>query len=77
MERWYFFLEYDDFVKEIKKHLARLHKAFIKHKVKDLKVSECINMENFLKMCKEMTIVPVFLSNKDIISVNYIYVIFR
>lgn len=71
MERWYFFLESDEFIKEIKKHMPMLHKIFIKYKVKDLKVNECINTSNFIKMSKEMTVIPVFLSAKEIISVRY------
>ncbi len=71
MERWYFFLEYPEFINEIRKHLPHLHKVFHKNKVKDLKVSECINTTNFLKMCKDMSIIPVFLSTKEIINVNF------
>lgn len=70
MERWYFFLEYEDFVNEVRKRLPNLHKLFLKYKVKDLKVSESINTTNFIKMCKELKIIPVFLSTKEIISVR-------
>jgi hypothetical protein len=69
MERWYFFLESDEFVREVKKHLHFMHKTFSKFKVKDLKVSECIDTTSFLKLCKDMCIVPVFLTAKEIISV--------
>ncbi len=69
LERWYFFLESQEFSLEIKKHLSRLHKVFLKYKLRDLRVSECVNTEDFLKMSKEMSIVPVFLSSKEVITV--------
>jgi hypothetical protein len=73
MERWYFFLENAEFIKEVKKHMNYFYKIFFKYKVKDLKVSTCTNISNFLTMCKDKSIIPVFLSTKDVISVTIIY----
>ena len=70
MERWYSFLENDEFSAEVKKHLSNFYKTFKKYKVKDLKVSECINITEFLKMGKDLNLIPVFLSTKDVINVS-------
>ncbi len=69
LERWYFILESKDFGSEIKKHLSRLYKVFQKYKMKDLKLSECINTEDFLKMSKDCGIVPVLLTSKETIRI--------
>ena len=70
MERFYFFLENEEFQKEIKNHLSYLYKIFLKNKVKDLKVGDYTDTTIFLKMCKELEIIPVFLSAKEIIYVK-------
>ena len=70
MERWYSFLENDELSTEVKKHLSNYYKTFKKYRVKDLKVSECINIAEFLKMGKDLNIIPVFLSTKEVINVS-------
>jgi hypothetical protein len=72
MERFYFFLEDEEFKREIKKHLSYLYKIFLKYKVRDLKVGDFTDTTNFLKMCKDVEIIPVFLSVKEIMFVNLI-----
>lgn len=73
MERFYFFLEYDDYQHQIKKYLQSLKRNFIKYKHSDLRISECISTEGFIKMCKDLTIIPVFMSAKEILGViNYV-----
>lgn len=69
MERFYYFLENEEFKKEIKKHFSYLYKIFLKYKVKDLKVGDFTDTTNFLKMSKDLEIIPVFLSAKEIILV--------
>ncbi len=69
-ERWYSFLEHDGFRAEVKLHISKLYKLFVKYKVKDLKVSECISINDFIKMTKDLEVIPVFLSTKDIINVK-------
>jgi tRNA U54 and U55 pseudouridine synthase Pus10 len=69
-ERWYFYLENETFKAEIKQHLGKLYKLFTKYKVKDLKVSECTCTTDFIKMCKDLQIIPVFLTTKDVINVK-------
>ncbi len=77
MERFYFFLENEEYQKEIKKHLGFLYKIFLKNKVKDLKVGDYTDSTIFLKMCKELEIIPVFLSAKEIINVKSFNLIFN
>jgi hypothetical protein len=69
LERWFFFLEIEEFVNEIKKNLPHLHKLFLKNKVKDLKLGECIDTTSFIKMSKEIKLIPVFLSTKEVVNV--------
>lgn len=69
LERWYFFLEAPEFCGEVRKHLLNLHRLFLRHKERDLKLGETTCTANFLKMCKELKVVPVFQSAKEIISV--------
>ena len=71
MERFYFFLEYDDYQQQIKKYLPALKRNFLRYKHTDLRISECISTEGFIKMCKNLTIVPVFMSGKEILNVNF------
>ena len=75
MERFYFFLENKEFKKEVKKHLPHLFKTFLKYQVKDLKIGDFTNSSNFLKMCKDLEIVPVFLSAKEIINVYFFFLL--
>ena len=73
MERFFFFLEYDDYQAQIKKFLPTLKRNFQKYKHSDLRISECISTESFIKMCKDLTIIPVFMSAKEILGViNYV-----
>lgn len=73
LERFYFFLEYDDYQQEIKKLLPCLKRCFTKYKHSDLRISECISSDGFIKMCKDLTIVPVFMSSKEVVDViNYV-----
>ena len=79
MERFYFFLENEEFKKEIRNHLGYFYKIFLKNKVKDLKVGDYTDTTIFLKMCKELEIIPVFLSGKEIIYVKlaFYFIIFN
>lgn len=70
MERFYFFLEYDDYQAQIKKYLPVLKRNFLKYKHSDLRINECISTEGFIKMCKDLTIIPVFMSAKEILGVS-------
>lgn len=72
LERFYFFLEYDDYQQQIRKYLPPLKRNFIKYRHSDLRITECISTDGIIKMCKEMTIIPVFMSAKDVIGVSYI-----
>ena len=73
MERFFFFLEYDDYQQQIKKYLIPLKRNFIKYKNSDLRINECISTEGFIKMSKDLTIIPVFMSAKEILGVvNYV-----
>lgn len=76
MERFYFFLEYDDYQQKIKKFIPPLKRIFLKFKHSDLRISECISSEGFVKMCKELTIIPVFMSAKEALDVNIIFLFF-
>lgn len=69
IDRFYFFLEYEDYKREVKKFLPVLYKNFLKYKEPDLRVKDCISTEGFIKMCKDFTIVPVFQSGKEILNV--------
>jgi hypothetical protein len=70
-ERWFFFLETPEFIKEVKKHMSYLYKLFNKYKEKDLRIGLTINTNDFLLMCKEKSIIPVFLTNKDVVNVLF------
>lgn len=70
MERFYFFLEYDDYQQQIKKYIPMLKKNFLKYKHSDLRINECISTDGFIKMCKDLTIIPVFMSAKEILGVK-------
>ncbi len=73
MERFFFFLEYDDYQQQIKKFLNSLKRCFLKYKNTDLRITECISTEGFIKMSKDLTIIPVFMSAKEILGViNYV-----
>ena len=53
--------------------MPSLSKFFQKYKFLDLRVTECISTEGFIKMCKDLTIIPVFLSAKEILNIiNYV-----
>ena len=73
-ERWYFFLETPEMAKEISKNLNMFYKFFLKYKVKDLKLGEVIDTNNMIKFCKDFTIIPTFLSSKDIVNVIITYI---
>ena len=72
-ERWYFFLECSDIRKEVIRHLNMLYKIFNKYKVKDLKLGEVIDVNEMIKFCKDLTIIPTFLSSKDVVNVKINY----
>jgi hypothetical protein len=44
---------------------------FLKYKVKDLKVAECIQAKEFLKFTKDINVIPIFLTAKDVINVTF------
>jgi hypothetical protein len=69
-ERWYFFLESEDIRKEVSKNLNMLFKFFNKYKVKDLKLGEVMDNNEVIRFCKDLTIIPTFLSSKDVVNVN-------
>ena len=71
-ERWYFFLENVDIRKEVVKNLNILFKFFNKYKVKDLKLGEVMDVNQMIKFCKDLTIIPTFLSSKDVVNVKII-----
>lgn len=73
MERFFFFLEYEDYQVEIKKFFPVLKRTYLKYKHADLRIADCISSDGFIKMCKEVTIIPVFMSSKEVLDiVNYV-----
>jgi hypothetical protein len=72
-ERWYFYLENSDIRKEVSNNLNMLFKLFNKYKVKDLKLGEVMDNNEMIKFSKDLTIIPTFLSSKDVVNVNKIY----
>ena len=72
MERFYFFLEYDDYQDQVRKFVPALKRNFLKYKHVDLRISECISSDGFIKMCKDLTIIPVFMSSKEVLEVSYL-----
>ena len=70
-ERWYFYFENENFKTEVKQNIGKLYRVFNKYKVKDLKISECICTTDFIKMCKDIEIIPLFLTTKDVINVKF------
>lgn len=71
-ERWYFFLESNEIRKEVLKNLGFFFKLFNKYKVKDFKLGEVMDVNEMIKFCKDLTIIPTFLSSKDVVNVNLI-----
>jgi len=69
-ERWYFYLECSEIRKEVSKYLNLFYKFFNKYKVKDLKLGEVMDTNEMIKFGKDLTIIPTFLSSKDIVSVK-------
>ena len=70
-ERWYFFLESTEIRKEIVKNLGLLFKFFNKYKVKDLKLGEVMDVNDMIRFSKDLTIIPTFLSSKDVVNVSF------
>ena len=70
-ERWYFFLESTEIRKEVAKNLGLFFKFFNKYKVKDLKLGEVMDVNRTIKFCKDLTIIPTFLSSKDVVNVSF------
>ncbi len=71
-ERWYFFLESTEIRKEVAKNLGLFFKMFNKYKVKDLRLGEVMDVSEMIRFSKELTIIPTFLSSKDIVNVSLI-----
>lgn len=69
LERWYFYLESSEIRKEVSKNLSMLHKFFLKYKVKDLKLGEVMDTNEMIRFCKDLSIIPTFLSSKDVAQV--------
>ena len=51
--------------------MSYLYKLFNKYKEKDLRIGISINTNDFLLMCKDKSIIPIFLTNKDVVNVLY------
>jgi len=69
-ERWYFYLESSDIRKEVTNNLNMLYKLFNKYKVKDLKLGQVMDNNDMIKFSKDLTIIPTFLSSKDVVNVK-------
>lgn len=69
MERWYFYLESSDIRKEVNHNLNMLYRFFMKYKVKDLKLGEVMDNNEMIRFSKDLTIIPTFLSSKDVVNV--------
>ena len=63
-ERWYFLLESDDIRSVVKDYLNFLYDWFSKNSSSNFRV----DMETFIKMAQLKKMVPVFLSNKEVVS---------
>lgn len=76
LERWYFFLESTEIRKEVAKNLSLFFKFFNKYKVKDLRLGEVMDVNEMIKFCKDLTIIPTFLSSKDVVNVCFFIFLF-
>lgn len=65
IERWYYFLETEEFKPVIKKHLNKLYVLYNQYRIGD----ELIDMTSFIQLTKNKKIIPVFLTSKEVISV--------
>lgn len=75
-ERWYFFLESTEIRKQVAKNLSLFFKFFTKYKVKDLRLGEVMDVNEMIRFCKDLTIIPTFLSSKDVVNVSLILFLF-
>lgn len=66
IERWYYFLETEEFRQVIRKYLNKLYALYNKYRIGD----DFIHMTSFIQLVKDKKIIPVFLTSKEVISVT-------
>ena len=66
-------VESSDIRKEVTNNLNMLYKLFNKYKVKDLKLGQVMDNNDMIKFSKDLTIIPTFLSSKDVVNVKIFF----